>query len=41
VVAARNDAPLVGREEPKGQRLGANVLFGALVVVVLGSLLGE
>ena len=34
-------APLVGREEPKGQRLGANVLFGALLVVVLGSLLGE
>jgi nitric oxide reductase subunit B len=34
-------APLVGREEPKGQRLGANVLFGALVFVVLGSLLGE
>jgi len=34
-------APLVGREEPKGQRLGANLLFGALLVVVLGSLLGE
>lgn len=34
-------APLVGREEPKGQRLGANVLFGALLIVVLGSLLGE
>jgi nitric oxide reductase subunit B len=34
-------APLVGREEPKGQRFGANVLFGALLVVVLGSLLGE
>ena len=34
-------APLVGREEPKYQRLGANVLFGALLVVVLGSLLGE
>jgi nitric oxide reductase subunit B len=34
-------APLVGRQEPKGQRLGANVLFGALVLVVLGSLLGE
>ena len=34
-------APLVGRHEPKGQRLGANVLFVALVVVVLGSLLGE
>jgi nitric oxide reductase subunit B len=34
-------APLVGREEPKGQRAGANVLFGALLIVVLGSLLGE
>jgi nitric oxide reductase subunit B len=34
-------APLVGREEPKGQRLGANVVFGGLLVVVLGSLLGE
>jgi nitric oxide reductase subunit B len=34
-------APLVGRTEPKGQRGGANVLFGALLVVVLGSLLGE
>jgi nitric oxide reductase subunit B len=34
-------APLVGREEPKGQRLGVNVLFGALLIVVLGSLLGE
>jgi len=34
-------APLVGRHEPKGQSLGANVLFVALVVVVLGSLLGE
>ena len=34
-------APLVGRHEPKGQSLGANVLFVALLVVVLGSLLGE
>jgi nitric oxide reductase subunit B len=34
-------APLVGREEPRMQRFGANVLFGALLVVVLGSLLGE
>ncbi len=34
-------APLVGREEPKGQRMGANVLFVALVVVVVGSLSGE
>lgn len=34
-------APLVGRAEPKGQRVGTNILFGALVLVVLGSLLGE
>src|SRR5262244_1573327 len=34
-------APLVGGGEPKGQRLGANVLFIALVAVVVGSLVGE
>jgi len=34
-------APAVGGVEPKGQRLGVNVLFGALLVVVLGSLAGE
>ena len=34
-------APIVGRHEPAGQRTGANVLFVALVVVVLGSLFGE
>jgi nitric oxide reductase subunit B len=34
-------APLVGRQEPKGQRVGTNVLFAALVAVVLGSLFGE
>jgi nitric oxide reductase subunit B len=33
-------APAVGAE-PKGQRLGVNVLFGALVVVVFGSMAGE
>jgi nitric oxide reductase subunit B len=33
-------APTVGTE-PKGQRLLVNVLFGALLVVVLGSLVGE
>jgi nitric oxide reductase subunit B len=33
-------APAVGHE-PKGQRLGVNVLFGALLVVVLGSLTGQ
>jgi nitric oxide reductase subunit B len=34
-------APLVGRVEPKGQRRGVDLLFGALIVVVLGSLAGE
>jgi nitric oxide reductase subunit B len=34
-------APLVSGREPKGQKLLVNVLFGALVVVVLGSLAGE
>jgi nitric oxide reductase subunit B len=34
-------APAVGGAEPKLQRLGVNVLFGALVVVVLGSMAGE
>jgi nitric oxide reductase subunit B len=34
-------APIVGRAEPEGQRRGVNVLFGALLVVVLGSLVGE
>ena len=33
--------PLVSGEEPKGQRLGVNVLFGALLLVVVGSLTGE
>ena len=33
--------PLVGGVEPKGQRLGVNVLFCALVVVVVGSLAGQ
>jgi nitric oxide reductase subunit B len=33
--------PLVSEQEPKGQRLGVNVLFGALLVVVVGSLAGE
>ena len=33
--------PLVGGVEPRGQRLGVNVLFGALLVVVVGSLVGE
>ncbi len=34
-------APAVGGREPKYQRLGVNLLFVALVVVVLGSLAGE
>jgi nitric oxide reductase subunit B len=33
--------PAVGGGEPKFQRLGVNVLFGALLVVVLGSMAGE
>jgi nitric oxide reductase subunit B len=34
-------APAVGGQEPKGQRLGVNILFVALVAVVFGSLAGE
>ncbi len=34
-------APAIGGREPRGQRLGVNVLFGALLVVVLGSFAGE
>jgi nitric oxide reductase subunit B len=34
-------APSVSGVEPKGQRLGVNLLFGALLFVVLGSLGGE
>jgi nitric oxide reductase subunit B len=34
-------APIVGGREPRFQRLGVNVLFGALLVVVAGSLAGE
>ncbi len=35
-------APIVnGGKDPKYQKLGVNVLFGALLVVVLGSLTGE
>jgi nitric oxide reductase subunit B len=33
--------PLVSEHEPKGQRLGANILFAALLLVVVGSLAGE
>lgn len=34
-------APAVGGVEPKGQRLGVNLLFFALLLVVVGSLAGE
>jgi nitric oxide reductase subunit B len=34
-------APAVSRYEPTGQRLGVNLLFGALLLVVVGSLAGE
>ncbi|WP_299467351.1 nitric-oxide reductase large subunit [uncultured Gimesia sp.] len=33
--------PLVSNYEPKWQRFGVNVLFGALLIVVVGSLAGE
>ena len=34
-------APAIGGREPRFQRLGVNLLFGALLVVVAGSLAGE
>ena len=34
-------SPAVSGHEPKGQRLGVNVLFGALLFVVLGSMAGQ
>ena len=34
-------APAVSGYEPKYQKLGVNVLFGALLIVVLGSLTGQ
>jgi nitric oxide reductase subunit B len=33
--------PLVSEHEPKGQRLGVNILFLALLLVVVGSLTGQ
>jgi nitric oxide reductase subunit B len=33
--------PLVSEREPRGQRLGVNILFLALLVVVVGSLAGQ
>lgn len=34
-------SPLLSGREPKGQKLGVDILFAALVLVVLGSLFGE
>ena len=34
-------APAISGHEPKFQKLGVNVLFGALLVIVLGSLAGQ
>ncbi len=34
-------APALSGKEPKGQAMGINILFGALVVVIAGSMLGE
>ncbi len=34
-------APIIGGREPRFQKLGVNILFGALLVVVAGSLAGE
>jgi nitric oxide reductase subunit B len=34
-------APAIGGRDPKGQRFGVNLLFGALLVVVVGSLIGQ
>jgi nitric oxide reductase subunit B len=34
-------APAVGSRDPVGQRLGVNVPFGALPLIVVGSLAGE
>jgi nitric oxide reductase subunit B len=34
-------APIISGHEPKYQRLGVNLLFGALLVIVVGSLAGQ
>ena len=34
-------APVIGGREPRFQRLGVNLLFGALLLVVTGSLAGQ
>lgn len=33
--------PAVSNHEPKGQRLGVNILFGAVVLVLVGSMIGQ
>jgi len=33
--------PMVAGKDPKGQRLGVNILFTALIIVVLGSMTGQ
>jgi nitric oxide reductase subunit B len=33
--------PMVAGKDPKGQRLGVNILFTALIIVVLGSMAGQ
>jgi len=34
-------APFIAGREPKGQALGVNILFGAVVLVAVGSIVGE
>jgi len=34
-------SPIIGRREPKGQRALVNILFGAIILVAVGSLTGE
>ncbi len=34
-------SPIIGRREPKGQRALVNILFGAILLVTVGSLTGE
>lgn len=34
-------APAIGGKDPAGQRLGVNVLFGALLLVVVGAMAGQ
>ena len=34
-------APVIGGKDPPGQRIGVNVLFGALLLVVVGAMVGQ